>query len=121
MKKENYFKEVKEASTVSTLSNKVEIDTDLSYSVLHEKCLTILDDIDEGVFNSINIMEGKTESIYKHANNMIKLELLINQMNVIQLFEAVKNTPNDIKLKQLLEDATRQFMKCHAKESTYFA
>ena len=121
MKKENFFKEVEKISKANELTNKVEINAEASYEELHKMSISILDDIDTEYLTLLKKSDSDTRESIGYANNIIKLELLVNQMNVNHLFEAFKNTPNDAELKQQLEEAKLQLKECHAKESTYFA
>ena len=121
MNKHEYFKKVQEANLASTLSNKVLININATYAELNNEVSLILNNVDDGFYSNLKEMEGKISSSFKHANKMILLELLINQMNVLFLFEAVKNNPNNKELQMQLELIKKQFLECHAKESTYFA
>jgi len=120
MKKVKFFKEVEKISKANELANKVEINTNDSYSKLHNQSTALFDYIDDEFFGLTE--KGKrTETWNKHANSMIKLELLIDQMNVIYLFEAVKNSPDDNALLEHLEIAKLKFLECYAQESVYIA
>lgn len=116
-----FFIEIEATHKASKLSNKVPIDTNASYAELRKQLLEVMDKADEGFFDNPKQTKGKIASSLAHANNMIHMEILIDQMNLLYLFEAVKNNSSDKELQTQLKLAKKQFTECHAKESTYFA